>query len=84
MILEHLIVKEELLAEVAPWVRQDLGALLRASIAVFNVTAQGLQVIRALLSDKHRASFQTNLAKGLLMIRLKMSAEALDISEPLL
>ena len=83
MLLKGHAVKEEFLAEVAPWMRQDLGTALRSRVTIVDMVSEFLHVIDALLSDKHCATLEANETKCFLMSSLHVSSQALLVREML-
>ena len=64
--------------------RQDLSSSVTSRITVFNMHAQFLHMVDALLSDENSTSFEAYQAEGLLMDGLHVAAQALLVGEGLL
>lgn len=67
VVQENEVVEEVLLAEVAPGVGQDFGALFGAGVAVLNVASQLFDVVDSLLTNKDGPASEANFAECLLM-----------------
>ena len=60
MFHERVHIEEELLAEIAPRVRQDFGATVRGGIAFLDVASQVLHVVDPLLANEHGPSLEAD------------------------
>lgn len=84
MLTENIIVEEELLAEIAPWMREYFGAALVGGVAVLDMQSQLLGVVDALLANEDRAALETHQAERLLVRGLHVPPQAFLIGELLL
>ena len=84
MLFKLISIEEVLFAEVAPRMRQNLGASVAGRVTVLYVLAQRLHVIYALLADEHGAAFEADFAESLLMHLLHVPSQALLVRELLL
>ena len=75
MVEEDLVIEEVLLAEIAPGVRQDLSLPVGAWVPVVDVISYHFDVVKALLPNEDQSTFQTDLAKGLLVLFLQVDFE---------
>jgi hypothetical protein len=81
-VLEELqVTEEELLAEIAVRMRQDVTKLVVSYVTVLNVPSQGLDVVKALFSDEDRSTSQAHLAECLVVLGLQVALQALDVWE---
>ena len=77
------IIEEEFFAEIAPWVRQDLGSFITSRVTVLNMTSQLLNMVDTLLADENCATLETDLTKRLLMCFFHVTSQTLFIREML-
>jgi hypothetical protein len=68
MVLEDLIIKEIVLAEIAPRMRQDLSLSIITDISIFNMILDSLDIVKFLFTDKNQSSLKTNFTESLLML----------------
>ena len=81
---KHIAVKEELLAEVTPWVGEDLCTTITRWVPMLDVSSQVLHVIDSLLTDENCAAFQADETKGLLMRVFHVAPQAFLVWEVIL
>ena len=60
MVVELSVVVVVFLAEVTPWMRQDLSSLFRTWITSFYMSSQSIHVVDSLLSDKDCSTLEAN------------------------
>ena len=70
---ESQVIEQELLAEVAVWMRHDLSVPFVTNVSVFNVVTELLDVIQSLLTNENCSTFEANLAEGSVMCTFQMS-----------
>ncbi len=70
MVLEDLIIKEIVLAEIAPRVGKDLSLSIITDISIFNMILDSLDIVEFLFTDKNQSSLKTNFTESLLMLVL--------------
>jgi len=75
VIEEAQIVEVELLAEVAVRVGQDLTMSIVSNITRLNMVPQGINMVQALLTSKHRPAFEADFTESLFMSSFQMSLE---------
>ena len=75
VIKETQIVEVELLAEVTVRVGKDLTMSIIANITWLNMVPQGIDVVQALFTSKHRPALEADLAESLFMSSFQMSLE---------
>ena len=73
VLAEDIAIEVELFAEVAPWVRQDLGAAIVRRVSMLYVRPQLLHVVYTLLSNEDGAALQADQTERLLMRGLHMA-----------
>ena len=83
MVVKIKVIKQKLFTKIAIRVRQNLAMSLVTDISKFNVASECLNMIQPLLPDKHRSSFQTNLAESLFVRSLQMPLERCYVGEEL-
>ena len=81
---KHIAVKEELLAEVTPWVGEDLCTTITRWVPMLDVSSQVLHVIDSLLTDEHCAVLKADETKGLLMRVFHVASQAFLVWEVIL
>mgnify|MGYP001206290784 FL=1 len=73
MLTEYVAIKEELLTEVTPGMRQDFSTTLTGRISMLNVLPQLLHVVDPLLANEDCAAFQADETESFLMRGLHMA-----------
>ena len=81
MIEEDEIIEEELITEVAERMRQDLAMMVISHVALLEMIAQRLDVVKALFANEHCATSQANLTEGLLMLSFEMALQRRLVGE---
>jgi hypothetical protein len=81
MVKEQLVIEVILLAEIAPWMRQDFCLLLRAHISKLDMVLQIFDIVKLLLSNEDKPSFNTDPTESLLVVSFQMGLQRFLIVE---
>ena len=81
MIKKRHIIKEKFFAKVAIWMRQYFSMSVVSEIALFDVGAEGVDVVEPLLPYENRPALKTNLAESFLVASFEMALEGSTIWE---
>ena len=75
VVVKIKVIKQKLFTKIAIGVRQNFAVSFVTDISKFNVASKCLNMVQPLLPDKHRSSFQANLAESLLVRSFQMPLE---------
>ena len=83
MLTKNDVIEEKFFTKVTPGMRQNLSTSITRRVTVLNMITQLLNMVDALLADKHCATLETDQTKCLLVCFLHVAPQTFNIGEML-